>query len=73
MGTANRQQGPGIVRRCKDCFAVAEWDDLVVTTVNDQYRTKNVPNIITCCVTETGSTSAPGATDKDPGRYPGRT
>ena len=35
MGAANRQQGPGFIRRCKNCFTVVERDDLVIATVND--------------------------------------
>ena len=53
MSAANHQQGPGFMRRCKNCLAVVKRDDVVVATVNDQYGAANVLNVITCRVPET--------------------
>ena len=53
MGAAKRQQRPGFIRRCIYRLAMAERDDLIIATVNDEHRASNVLNVITCCMSET--------------------
>ena len=53
MGAANGEQGPRFIGRCENLFAVVEWDNLVVATMNDEDRTIDVLDVLPCRVTQT--------------------